>query len=123
MEEGGGGRGVAGMGVEGGDRESRAEEKMEESSAGRVDYQRGFCKDERRARVCFYGIRWSALILSPHVRSRHDPPSRPYICIRPLNSRAPCKTAPRRGGARGGERGRGGEWREGGRAISVRLFE
>lgn len=102
-------------GVTGRAEPSRAEEKMEESSAGRVDYQQGFCKDERRARVCFYGIRWSTLILSPRVRSRHDPPSRPYICIRPPNSRAPCKTD-REGGV-------GGERREGGRAISVRLFE
>lgn len=60
--------------------------------AGRVDYQEGFCKDERRVCVSFYGIRWSALILSPRVRSRHDPPPRPYICIPPLNSRAPRKT-------------------------------
>lgn len=73
------------------DWESRAEEKMEESSAGRVDYQWGFCKDEKRTRVGFYGIRWSALILSPHVRSHHDP----------LNSRAPCKNTPRQR-ARGG---------------------
>lgn len=55
----------------------------------------GVCKDERRVCVCFYGIRWSALILSPHVRSRHDPPPRPYICILPLNSQAPCKTLQR----------------------------
>lgn len=105
---------------------------MEESWAGRVDYQWGFCKDERRARVGFYEIRWSALILSPHVRSRHDPPSRPYICIRPLNSRAPCKNTTRQG-SKGGERGRevegggpeGGmeEGKEGERAISMYLFK
>lgn len=53
--------------------------------------QWGFCKDERKVCICFHWMRWSALILSRHVRSRHDSPSRPYICILPLNRQAPCK--------------------------------
>lgn len=89
-----------------GERESEREDGG--VTAGRVGYQWGFCKDERRVCVCFYGIRWSALILSPHVRSRHDPPSRPYICILPLNSRAPCKHAEVGGRGRRDREGREG---------------
>lgn len=79
------------------------EERREDGGvrAGRVSGV--FCKDERKVRVCLYGMRWSALILSLRVRSRHDPPSRPYICILPLNRQAACKERTDGGRQRGSE--------------------
>lgn len=67
-------------------KEDRQEERSSRWRTPGWQSQRGFCKDERKVCVCFYGIRWSALILSLRVRSRHNPPSRPYIFTLLLNS-------------------------------------
>lgn len=111
MEEGG----SEGVGVA--DWESRAEEKMEESWAGRVDYQWGFCKDERRARVGFLWDQMERFDLVPACQI----PSRSTISPIHMHTASKQPGAMQKhteagGREEGREVGRGrGEHREGGR--------